>query len=57
MNVYNVLNRFRIFMIGVSYMKYGYFDDNAKEYVITRADTPLPWINYLGSDGFFSCQK
>ncbi len=35
-------------------MKYGYFDDNAKEYVITRADTPLPWINYLGSDGFFS---
>ena len=41
-------------MIGVSYMKYGYFDDNAKEYVITRADTPLPWINYLGSDGFFS---
>ena len=35
-------------------MKYGYFDDAAKEYVITRADTPLPWINYLGNDGFFS---
>ncbi|MBO4563603.1 MAG: glycosyl transferase [Clostridia bacterium] len=35
-------------------MKYGYFDDRAKEYVITRPDTPLPWINYLGSDGFFS---
>ncbi|MBQ6036033.1 MAG: glycosyl transferase [Lachnospiraceae bacterium] len=35
-------------------MKYGYFDDNAKEYVITRPDTPLPWINYLGNDGFFS---
>ena len=35
-------------------MQYGYFDDAAKEYVITRADTPLPWINYLGSDGFFS---
>ncbi len=35
-------------------MQYGYFDDVAKEYVITRADTPLPWINYLGSDGFFS---
>ncbi len=35
-------------------MKYGYFDDAAKEYVITRPDTPLPWINYLGSDGFFS---
>ncbi|MBO4418558.1 MAG: glycosyl transferase [Oscillospiraceae bacterium] len=35
-------------------MKYGYFDDAAKEYVITRPDTPLPWINYLGNDGFFS---
>ena len=35
-------------------MKYGYFDDAAREYVITRPDTPLPWINYLGSDGFFS---
>ncbi|MBQ6234843.1 MAG: glycosyl transferase [Clostridia bacterium] len=35
-------------------MKYGYFDDYAKEYVITRTDTPLPWINYLGNDGFFS---
>ncbi len=35
-------------------MRYGYFDDTAREYVITRADTPLPWINYLGSDGFFS---
>jgi cellobiose phosphorylase len=28
--------------------KYGYFDENAKEYIITRPDTPLPWINYLG---------
>ena len=35
-------------------MKYGYFDDAAREYVITRPDTPLPWINYLGNDGFFS---
>ena len=35
-------------------MKYGYFDDQAREYVITRPDTPLPWINYLGSSGFFS---
>ena len=34
-------------------MKYGYFDDQAREYVITRPDTPLPWINYLGSSGFF----
>ena len=30
-------------------MKYGYFDDDAKEYVITRPDTPLSWSNYLGS--------
>ena len=35
-------------------MRYGYFDDTAREYVITRPDTPLPWINYLGNDGFFS---
>jgi N,N'-diacetylchitobiose phosphorylase len=30
-------------------MKYGYFDGNAKEYVITRPDTPTSWSNYLGS--------
>jgi N,N'-diacetylchitobiose phosphorylase len=30
-------------------MQYGHFDDAAKEYVITRPDTPLPWSNYLGS--------
>jgi N,N'-diacetylchitobiose phosphorylase len=30
-------------------MQYGYFDDTAKEYVITRPDTPLSWSNYLGS--------
>jgi cellobiose phosphorylase len=30
-------------------MNYGYFDDAAKEYVITRPDTPRPWSNYLGS--------
>ena len=35
-------------------MKYGFFDDVNKEYVITRPDTPLPWINYLGNEGFFS---
>ncbi|MCX8094549.1 MAG: glycosyl transferase [Candidatus Goldbacteria bacterium] len=31
-------------------MRFGYFDDAKKEYVITRPDTPLPWINYLGVD-------
>jgi cellobiose phosphorylase len=34
-------------------MKYGYFDDEQREYVITRPDTPLPWINYLGSENYF----
>ena len=35
-------------------MKYGYFDDRAKEYVITDPKTPFPWINYLGNQDFFS---
>ena len=35
-------------------MKFGYFDDANKEYVITTPRTPLPWINYLGSTDFFS---
>lgn len=30
-------------------MQYGYFDDDAKEYVVTRPDTPSSWSNYLGS--------
>ncbi|HHU12653.1 MAG TPA: glycosyl transferase [Clostridiaceae bacterium] len=34
-------------------MKYGYFDDLAKEYVVTTPLTPLPWINYLGNKDFF----
>ena len=28
-------------------MRYGYFDEEKKEYVITRPDTPAPWVNYL----------
>ena len=35
-------------------MKYGYFDDTNREYVITTPRTPLPWINYLGCNDFFS---
>jgi cellobiose phosphorylase len=35
-------------------MKYGYFDDRNKEYVITNPKTPYPWINYLGNKDFFS---
>jgi cellobiose phosphorylase len=34
-------------------MQYGYFDDKNREYVITRPDTPLPWINYLGCQAYF----
>ncbi|HXW01475.1 MAG TPA: glycosyl transferase, partial [Anaerolineae bacterium] len=34
-------------------MRYGYFDDTVREYVITRPDTPLPWINYLGCEDYF----
>ena len=34
-------------------MSYGHFDDEQKEYVITRPDTPLPWINYLGTSDFY----
>ena len=34
-------------------MRYGYFDDERREYVITQPDTPLPWINYLGSQAYF----
>ena len=35
-------------------MKYGFFDDEKKEYVIETPATPQPWINYLGSKDFFS---
>jgi cellobiose phosphorylase len=34
-------------------MRYGHFDDENREYVIERPDTPLPWINYLGSEEYF----
>ena len=35
-------------------MKFGFFDDLNKEYVITNPATPYPWINYLGNEDFFS---
>jgi cellobiose phosphorylase len=38
----------------IASMTYGHFDDAAREYVITRHDTPWPWINYLGTEDFFS---
>lgn len=35
-------------------MNFGYFDDKNHEYVITQPNTPLPWINYLGSEAYFA---
>ena len=35
-------------------MKFGHFDDEKREYVIETPKTPLPWINYLGSEDFFT---
>src|SRR4029079_9552680 len=35
-------------------MRFGYFDDKDREYVITTPKTPYPWINYLGSENFFA---
>ncbi|MBN1605473.1 MAG: hypothetical protein JW940_02515 [Polyangiaceae bacterium] len=34
-------------------MRFGHFDDDAREYVITTPKTPYPWINYLGTQEFF----
>ena len=33
-------------------MKYGYFDDKNKEYVITNPKTPVKWTNYVGTLSF-----
>jgi cellobiose phosphorylase len=50
-----VENRESTMMRGVLVtMKFGYFDDQNREYVITTPRTPYPWINYLGSEEFFS---
>jgi cellobiose phosphorylase len=35
-------------------VQYGHFDDDKREYVINTPQTPYPWINYLGTDDFFS---
>src|SRR5471030_2201862 len=34
-------------------MRYGHFDDEHREYIITQPNTPLPWINYLGCESYF----
>ncbi len=35
-------------------MKFGFFDDARREYVVTTPKTPYPWINYLGNERFFA---
>lgn len=44
----------RMFSAIHGYMRYGHFDDAEKEYVIETPQSPLPWINYLGSEDFFA---
>ena len=39
----------RLYLDKEKNMRFGYFDDEKREYVITRPDTPGPWANYLGS--------
>ena len=34
--------------------QFGHFDDAHREYVITDPATPWPWINYMGTEDFFS---
>ena len=54
-SIYKLLKRLRVFYKKeITYMKFGHFDDQNKEYVITSPRTPLPWINYLGCENFFS---
>ena len=38
-------------------MRFGYFDDENREYVITTPKTPYPWINYLGTENFFGWSR
>lgn len=35
-------------------MQYGHFSEDGKEYIITRMDTPSPWINYLNNGRYFT---
>lgn len=48
----SIVVSFTVLLIGLI-MKFGYFDDQSREYVIERPDTPLPWINYLGNERYF----
>ena len=33
-------------------MRFGHFDSENREYVIEKPNTPLPWINYLGTQKY-----
>ncbi len=46
----NTLSHWSIFL--VVELEYGYFSKDNREYVITRPDTPTPWINYLGNSEY-----
>lgn len=48
-----VIENDSVFSLPDAPMKFGHFDDVNREYVITRPDTPLPWINYLGTESMF----
>ena len=37
--------------------EFGYFTDDGREYVITRVDTPRPWLNYMANDVYGACQS
>lgn len=53
MSEWLTLPRTNLFII-MHGIRYGHFDDDQKEYVITNPETPWPWINYLGNENFFS---
>ena len=38
---------------GICPLRYGYFDNNRREYVIDRVDVPVPWTNYIGLKDFY----
>jgi cellobiose phosphorylase len=38
--------------VAKSYKDFGYFDPTAREFVITRPDTPRPWVNYLSNEDY-----
>lgn len=54
MGVHKLQNKCVFLSLKGEAMRYGHFDDEACEYVVETPQTPLPWINYLGNEDFFS---